>query len=115
MSDLTTAQILTMPVGAKAGQIILLVELSMTPQPDRTIEILESKGYSPKFYSCAFKTGQRLVAVLKDEQFDPCQEIDDEYLMDEWMDLGAIINRDAVRLWRGHPAKNDQATPAVSA
>jgi hypothetical protein len=112
MSDLTTAEILTMPVGAKAGQIILLVELSLIPQPERTIEILESQGYSPKLYSCSFKTGQRLVAVLKNEQFDPSQEIDDEYLMSEWMELGAIINREAVRLWRGHPAKNEKAIAA---
>lgn len=110
MSDLTTAQILAIPVGVKAEQIILLVELSLTPQPDRNIEILEPRGYSPRLYSCTFKIGQRLVTVLKDEQFDPSQKIDDEYLMDEWMEMGAIINRDAVMLWRGHPAKNDQAT-----
>jgi len=69
----------------------------------------------PRLYSCAFKTEQRLVAVLRKEQFSPSQEVDGEYLMDEWMDPGAIFNRDAVRLWWGHPAKNDQATLAVSA
>jgi hypothetical protein len=103
--NLATTEVPIMPVGAKPGQIILLVDLSLTSDPGNAIEILKERGYRPTLYSCAFKTGERLVAVLKDEQFNPALEIDDEYLMDEWMLLRDAINPDAVRLWRGHPKK----------
>lgn len=94
-----------MEPGARAGQIILLVELSLVEQPDETLDLLRERGYNPTLCQCSFKTGARSMAVLKDEQFDPTQEIEDGYLMDEWEDLTAVINRDAVRLWRGHPKR----------
>jgi hypothetical protein len=81
--------------------------------PEVTLDILKDRGYAPELRQCTFKTGDRPVAILKDEQFDPSLEIDDEYLMDEWLALREAIDPNAVRLWRGHPEQ--EATLAVSA
>ncbi|MBD1995214.1 hypothetical protein H6G00_01040 [Leptolyngbya sp. FACHB-541] len=103
MINLESIQTSKLPIGAKAGQIVLLVDLTQTPNPIETLDLLKSTGYEPQLRFCVFATGLHIVAVLKNEQFDPSQPIDDEYLMDEWIELVEKINPDAVRLWRGHP------------
>jgi hypothetical protein len=92
-----------LPIGAKAGQILLLVDLTQTPKPIEALALIQSMGYKPQLRFCIFSTGLHVVAVLKEEQFDPHQAIADEYLMDEWLALGQSLNPDAVKLWRGHP------------
>jgi hypothetical protein len=103
MINLESIQTSKLPIGAKAGQIVLLVDLTLTPNPIETLDLLKSKGYEPQLKFCVFATGLHIVAVLKDEQLDPALPIDDEYLMGEWTALIEQINQDAVRLWRGHP------------
>lgn len=110
MINLENLQTSTLPVGAKPGQIMLLVDLTLTPNPMAALDLLKSMGYEPQLKFCTFTTGLHIIAVLKDEQFDPTQPIDDEYLTDEWIELVERINKDAVRLWRGHPKQQ----PAVA-
>jgi hypothetical protein len=103
MIDTQTVHDSILPTGAKAGQILLLVDLTQTPQPMEALALIQSLGYEPQLKFCIFSTGLHVVAVLKEEQFDPKQTIDDEYLMDEWLALGQRLNPDAIKLWRGHP------------
>jgi hypothetical protein len=103
MINLESIQTSKLPIGAKAGQIVLLVDLTQTPNPIETLNLVKTMGYEPQLKFCVFATGLHTVAVLKDEQFDPTLPIDDEYLMGEWVGLIEQINRNAVRLWRGHP------------
>jgi hypothetical protein len=103
MIDTQTVHDSILPVGAKAGQILLLVDLTQTPQPMEALALIQSMGYQPQLKFCIFSTGLHVVAVLKEEQFDPRQAIDDEYLMEEWSALEQSFNSDAVKLWRGQP------------
>jgi hypothetical protein len=103
MIDSQTIHDSLLPIGAKAGQILLLVDLTQTPQPIEALTLIQSMGYAPQLKFCIFSTGLHVVAVLKEEQFDPHQAIDDDYLMAEWSALGQRFNSDAVKLWRGHP------------
>ena len=96
---------LKLPVGAKPGQVILLVDLSDLPQPSQTLQLLSELGYTPQLRYLEIQTGLHVVAVLKDEQHDPAQPIDDEALFDEWEALALRITPEnpnqAVRLWQG--------------
>jgi hypothetical protein len=94
---------LRLKVGAKPGQVVLFVDLSTVEQPSEVLRLLTSLGYEPQLRYLELKTGLHVVAILKDEQHDPSQQLDEEYLLDEWEDLTAQINPDAVRLWRGYP------------
>lgn len=90
--------------GAKAGQVILGVDLSEVEQPSKVLDLLTSLGHQPQFRYLELKVGLHVFAVLKDEQHDPTAMIDDEYLMDEWESLTEKITpHSAVRLWRGYP------------
>jgi hypothetical protein len=97
-----------LPIGAKPGQILLLVDLTQTPKPIEALALIQSMGYEPQLKFCIFSTGLHVVAVLKEEQFDPHQAIADDYWMDEWLALGQSLNPDAVKLWRGHPKSNGE-------
>jgi hypothetical protein len=108
MIDTQTVHDSVLPVGAKAGQILLLVDLTQTPKPLEALTLMQSMGYEPQLSFCIFSTGLHIIAVLKNEQFDPHQAIDDEYLMDEWLALGQSLNPDAVKLWRGHPKSSGE-------
>ncbi len=96
---------LKLPIGAKPGQVVLLVDLSELPQPSQTLTLLSSLGYSPQLRYLETQTGLHVVAVLKDEQLDTPHSIDEEALFDEWETLALRITPDqpnqAVRLWRG--------------
>jgi hypothetical protein len=103
MIDIETMQASQLPIGAKPGQILLFADLTLIPQPTEVLNQLKAMGYKPTLHFCVFTTGLHVLAVLKNEQFDPAYSIDDEYLIDEWLILGENFGRDAVRLWRGHP------------
>jgi hypothetical protein len=103
MIDTQTVHDSLLPIGAKAGQILLLVDLTQTPQPIEALTLIQSMGYAPQLKFCIFSTGLHVIAVLKEEQFDPRQAIDDDYLMAEWSALRQNLNPDVVKLWRGHP------------
>lgn len=96
---------LKLPVGAKPGQVLLLVDLSELTQPSQTLGLLSSLGYDPQLRYLETPTGLHVVAVLKDEQTDPTSPSDEEALLDEWESLALRITPEnpnqAVRLWRG--------------
>ncbi|GAC1463432.1 MAG: hypothetical protein NVS2B14_11030 [Chamaesiphon sp.] len=95
-----TEQIATLKIrpGAKAGQIILGVDLSETERSSKVIQLLTKLGYDLQLRYLELRTGLHVFAVLKDEQHDPNVTIDDEYLIDEWKSLvNQIIPSTAVR------------------
>ncbi|MEP0874109.1 hypothetical protein NDA01_30885 [Trichocoleus desertorum AS-A10] len=94
---------LKLPIGAKPGQVVLLVDLSEVPRPSQVLELVTSLGFNPQLRYCEFRTGLHVVALLKEEQLDPTKPISDEYLAEEWETLVNQINPDAVHLWRGQP------------
>ncbi len=85
--------------GAKTGQVILLVYLTTSGNSDETIATLQRLGYTPEIRHVSYKSGVHVVAVLKDEQHNTLP--DDDYLIDEWMQLRSVIVPDAVHLWVG--------------
>ncbi|UBF30072.1 hypothetical protein K9N68_38455 (plasmid) [Kovacikia minuta CCNUW1] len=94
---------LKMRVGAQPGQVVLFVDLSAVEQPSEVLKRLTAMGYEPQLRYLELQTGLHVVAVLKDEQHDPTQPLDEAYLLDEWEALGEQIHQEAVRLWRGYP------------
>jgi len=96
---------LKLPIGARPGQVVLLVDLSELPQPSQTLALLPSLGYNPQLRYLETQTGLHVVAVLKDEQIDSANLTAEESLFDEWESLALRITPDnlnqAVRLWRG--------------
>ncbi|XHX79285.1 MAG: hypothetical protein RBJ76_04960 [Stenomitos frigidus ULC029] len=87
--------------GAKPGQILLAVDLSVLPQPEAVIARLEALGYAPAIRHVAYTTGVHVFAVLKDET--PTVRTD-SYLLEEWTQLVAEFEPQAVHLWRGQAA-----------
>jgi hypothetical protein len=105
MNAVEQVNALKLPVGAKPGQVVLLIDLSELPQPSHTLALLPSLGYEPQLRYLETPTGLHVVAVLKDEQVEPFQTIDDEAWFDEWEALALRITPEnpnqAVRLWLG--------------
>lgn len=87
--------------GAKSGQILLAVDLSIAGDADEVLAIIQKLGYEPKICHVAYPSGIHVLAVLKDEQHEQQEIADDDYLLDEWLQVRGQINPDAVHLWRG--------------
>jgi hypothetical protein len=85
--------------GARAGQIILLVDLTTSGNSDDVLATLQGLGYAPEIRHASYKSGVHVLAILKDEQHDG--PVDEDYLVDEWMVLRSQLNPDAVHLWCG--------------
>lgn len=85
--------------GAKTGQIILSVDLTLAGNAEEVLANLKDLGYSPEIRYVNYAEGVHVLAVLKDEQYDTV--VDENYLTDEWMQLCDRFNPNAVRLWRG--------------
>jgi hypothetical protein len=85
--------------GAKTGQVILLVDLTTSGNSDETIATLQRLGYNPEIRHVSYKSGVHVIAVVKDEQHNTLPN--DDYLIDEWMQLRSVISPEAVHLWSG--------------
>jgi hypothetical protein len=85
--------------GAKPGQIILAVDLTIAGLAAEVLATIEDLGYKPEIRHVAYPSGVHVLAVLKDEQHQA--SVDGEYLLEEWQQLRSHINPDAVHLWRG--------------
>ena len=85
--------------GARLGQIILAVDLSVAGAVDRILAKIQDLGYDPEIRHLNYPSGVRVLAILKDEQHS--ETVDDNYLLDEWLQVRSEINPDAVHLWRG--------------
>jgi len=85
--------------GAKTGQIILSVDLTVAGNAEEVLANLKELGYSPEIRHVNYSTGIHVLAVLKDEQHETV--VDENYLIDEWMQLRDRFGAKAVRLWRG--------------
>lgn len=105
MNAVQQLEALKLPIGANPGQIVLGVDLSEVQHPSETLTLLTSLGFTPQLRYVEFTVGLHVFALLKEEQHDPTQAIDDDYLMAEWEALVAQINPDAVHLWRGAPRR----------
>jgi hypothetical protein len=98
------ARTLKIRPGAKSGQIILGIDLSKVEHPSQVLALLEQQGYEPELRYLELAIGLHVFAVLKDEQYEPTVEIDEDYLMNEWEALvQQVTPATAVRLWRGLP------------
>jgi len=85
--------------GAKLGQNILAVDLTVAGAVDRVLAKVQDLGYDPEIRHVNYPSGVHVLAILKDEQHK--QAVDDDYLLDEWLQVRSEINPDAVHLWRG--------------
>jgi hypothetical protein len=85
--------------GAKAGQIILAVDLSIAGKSDEVLAKIQSLGYQPEIRHVAYPSGIHVLAILKDEEFPTT--VEDDYLIEEWQQVREAISPDAVHLWRG--------------
>ncbi|MUG93734.1 hypothetical protein F7734_15435 [Scytonema sp. UIC 10036] len=85
--------------GAKVGQILLAVDLSIAGSTDEVLATLEQLGYEPKIRHVIYPSGVHVLAVLKDEKHESI--VDDDYLLEEWQQVRSQINPEAVHLWRG--------------
>lgn len=84
--------------GVKPGQVVLAVDLTVAGSADNVLAAIEQLGYVPEIRHIAYPAGVHVLAVLKDEQHE---SVDDNYLLEEWQQVLAVINPDAVHLWRG--------------
>ncbi len=85
--------------GTKLGQIILAVDLTVADAVDRILAKIQDLGYDPEIRHVNYPSGVHVSAILKDEQHS--EAVDDDYLLDEWLQVRSEINPDAVHLWRG--------------
>ncbi|XZN93773.1 MAG: hypothetical protein ACM65M_13535 [Microcoleus sp.] len=85
--------------GAQLGQIILAVDLTVAGAIDRILATIQDLGYDPEIRHIKYPSGVHVLAILKDEQYS--QAVDDDYLLEEWLQVRSQINPDAVHLWRG--------------
>jgi len=85
--------------GAKLGQIILAVDLTVAGSVDNVLAKIQDLGYNPEIRHVNYPSGVHVLAILKDEQHS--KAVDDDYLLDEWLQVRSEINPDAVHLWRG--------------
>ncbi|MEZ2318091.1 MAG: hypothetical protein ACBR15_03680 [Microcoleus sp.] len=85
--------------GAQLGQIILAVDLTVAGAIDRILATIQDLGYDPEIRHIKYPSGVHVLAILKDEQHS--QAVDDDYLLEEWLQVRSQINPDAIHLWRG--------------
>ncbi|MEG5172044.1 hypothetical protein [Microcoleus sp. B3-D7] len=85
--------------GAKLGHIILASALTVLAAVDRVLAKTQDLGYDPEIRHVNYPSGIHVLAILKDEQ--PKQAVDDDYLLEDWLQVRSEINADAVHLWRG--------------
>jgi hypothetical protein len=85
--------------GAKLGQIILAVDFTVVGAVDRILAKIQDLGYDPEIRHLNYPSGVHVLAILKNEQHS--EAVDDDYLLDEWLQVRSEINPDAVHLWRG--------------
>ena len=85
--------------GAKLGQTLLAFALTVAGAVDRILPKIQDLGYDPEIRHLNYPSGVHVWAILKDEQHS--ETVDDNYLLDEWLQVRSEINPDAVHLWRG--------------
>ena len=73
----------------KPGQFLMYVDLSAiaSRSVDETLNLLEQMGYEPQLRYQETQAGLRLYALLRDEQLDPTQSIDDHHRLEERLAL----------------------------
>ncbi|PSB15302.1 hypothetical protein C7B69_18405 [filamentous cyanobacterium Phorm 46] len=85
--------------GAKFGQIILVVDLTVAGSVDNVLGKIQDLGYNPEIRHFNYPSGVHVLAILKDEQHS--EAVDNDYLLEDWLEVRSEINADAVHLWRG--------------
>lgn len=97
----------------KPGQSLIAVELSALQHHtiDQALEKLEQLGYKPELRYAEGRDGLCLYALLRDEQFDSAEVIDDRYRLDERIALFEAFPDDemAVHSSRGLPRRQPVA------
>jgi len=84
--------------GAKIGQVILSVDLTVAGNAEDVLANLKELGYSPVIRYVNYTAGIHVIAVLKDEK--PETLMDENYLMNEGIEICDYFNDNAVGLWR---------------
>ena len=87
--------------GAVAGQVLLVVDLSVVGDSTAALTRLQALGYAPSIRHVSYATGVHVFAVLKDE-YPPT--LTEDYLVDEWVQLCAEFPPDSVHLRHGKQA-----------
>lgn len=85
--------------GAKVGQIILAVDLTVAGSVNNVLAKIKDLGYNPEIRHLNYPSEVHVLAILKDEQHS--EAVDDDYLLEDWLQVRSEINADGVHLWRG--------------
>ena len=80
--------------GAKPGQVILAVDLSIAGDVTQSLDKLRQLGYAPDLRHVSYPAGVHVLAILKDETAQS-----DEHLLPEWKALLERFPSEAVHLW----------------
>ena len=90
---------------AKAGQVILSLDLGKTGDVEGSLGLLLEMGYTPSIRNVELKSGMSMFAIIKDEQHST--GVGSTYLMDEWLELRKRFNPACVHLWRGYSSLSE--------
>lgn len=82
--------------GAKPGQVILAIDLSIAGNSDQALDKIKQLGYTPDIRHVSYPSGVHVLAVLRDESGGS-----DEHLLSEWETLLGSFPHECVHLWRG--------------
>lgn len=96
-----------MQLRPRSGQFLMFVELTAIDLPiAETFSRLERLGYTPQLRYSESGKEVKLYALLRDEQFDPTQSIDDLYRLEERIRLFEAFpgSESAIYCPRGLPA-----------
>lgn len=88
--------------GAKVGQVILLVDLTVAGDAEQVLAQIAALGHEPEIRHIAYAAGVHVVAVIFDEKHDA--PVPDDYRINDWMALQDVVDPRAVHLWRGQAA-----------
>jgi hypothetical protein len=92
--------------GAKPGQVILAIDLSIAGSSDQALDTIKRLDYTPEIRHVSYPSGVHVLAVLRDEH-----ATSDDHLLPEWEALLEYFPPECVHLWRGlsgHHETNDK-------
>jgi len=82
--------------GARPGQVILAIDLSIAGDSDQALDRIKELGYTPEIRHVSYPSGVHVLAILRDERSES-----DEHLIPEWETLFQNFPQHSVHLWMG--------------
>lgn len=77
----------------------MAVDLTVAGAVDRTLAKIQDLGDHPEIRHINYPSGVHVLAILQDSQHS--EVVEDDYLLEDWLQVRSQMNSDAVHLWRG--------------